>query len=144
MNKLNLLWMIPAFVFGFGIFWCFIVKGLSMLAWGRLSDEYLASGPAGLPVQFRIARAKLGMISYNGVIKAGALPRGLALRVAWLFQVGHPPLLIPWHALASIRTRKILWTTYYSTTIQVSSGQVDFQFSDPELVQTLRPWLRVE
>ena len=60
------------------------------------------------------------------------------------FQVGHPPLLIPWHALAPIRTRKILWTTYYSTTIQVSPGQVDFQFSDPELVQTLRPWLRVE
>ena len=144
MNKLNLFWMIPAFVVGFATFWCFIAKVLSLLAWGRLANEYLASDPAGLPVQFRIARAKLGVVSYNGVIKVGALPQGLALRVAWLFQVGHPPLLIPWQALAPIRTRKILWTTYYSTTIQVSSGQVDFQFSDPELVQTLRPWLRVE
>ena len=83
MNKLNLLWMIPAFVFGFGTFWCFIVKVLSMLAWGRLADEYLASDPAGLPVQFRIAKAKLGVVSYNGVIKVGALPQGLAL---WVFR----------------------------------------------------------
>ena len=43
-----------------------------MLAWGRLADEYLASDLAGLPVQFRIARAKLGVVSYDGVIKAGA------------------------------------------------------------------------
>ena len=80
----------------------------------------------------------------NGVIQAGVAPAGLALRVAWLFQVGHPPLLIPWQALAPIRTHKVLWATYYSTTIQVSTGQVGFQFSDPELVQALRPWLRVE
>ena len=144
MNMLHLLWIIPAYVVGFGAFWCFIAKVLSVLAWGRLANEYPASDPAGLPGQLRTGQAKLGVVSYNGVIKAGAGPQGLALRVGWLFQVGHPPLLIPWHALAPIRTRKILWTTYYSTTIQVSSGQVDFQFSDPELVQTLRPWLRVE
>ena len=144
MNKLNLLWMIPAFIGIFGAFWCFIAKVLSLLAWGRLAGEYLAPDPAGLSVQFRIARAKLGIVSYNGVIKAGPSPLGLALRVVGLFRVGHPPLLVPWQAFAAVRTRKVLWTTYYSTTIQVSSGRVDFQFLDPELVQALRPWVRVE
>ena len=144
MNKLNLLWMIPVFIGIFGAFWCFIAKVLSLLAWGRLAGEYLAPDPAGLSVQFRIARAKLGIVSYNGVIKAGVSPQGLALRAVWLFGVGHPPLLVPWRAIAPIRTHKVLWTTYYSTTIEVSSGQVDFQFSDPELAQALRPWLRME
>jgi hypothetical protein len=144
MNKLNLLWMIPSFMVVFGAFWCFIAKGLSLLAWGRLASEYLAPDPVGLPVQIRIARAKLGVVSYKGAIKAGASLQGLALRAAWLFGVGHPPLLIPWSAIAPIRTHKVLWTTYYSTTIEVSSGQVDFQFSDSELAQALRPWLRME
>ena len=144
MNKLNFLWMIPAFVVVFGSFWCAIAKVLSLLAWGRLAGEYLAPDPAGLLVQLRIDRASLGVVSYNGVIKAGVSPQGLALRAAWLFGVGHPPLLVPWRAIALIRTRKVLWTTYYSTTIAVSSGQVDFQFSDPELAQALRPWLRME
>ena len=90
MNKLNLLWMIPAFVFGFGTFWCFIVKVLSMLAWGRLADEYLASDPVGLPVQFRIARAKLGVVSYNGVIKARGLAAGAGV-AGRLAVSGGPP-----------------------------------------------------
>lgn len=144
MNELNLLWMLPAFIVGFGAFWCFIAKLLSVFAWGRLAREYPAPEPADLPLPFRLGRTKLGVVSYNGVIKAGPSPLGLALRVVGLFRVGHPPLLVPWQAFAAVRTRKVLWTTYYSTTIQVSSGRVDFQFLDPELVQALRPWVRVE
>lgn len=142
MDKPNLLWVILAFIIVFGVFWCSVAKVLSLLAWGRLASEYRAPDPAGLPVQLRIDRARLGVVGYNGVIKAGASPQGLALRAAWLFGVGHPPLLVPWRAIAPIRTRKVLWTTYYSTTIGMSSGQVDFQFSDPELAQALRLWLR--
>lgn len=144
MNTLNLLWILPAFIVGFGAFWCFIAKVLSVLAWGRLAREYPAPGPEALPVQFRIARAKLGVVSYNGVIKAGVLPQGLALRAAWLFQVGHPPLLIPRHAFEPIKTHKVLWITCYTTAMRVDNGRVGFQFSDSELVQALRPWLRVE
>ena len=144
MNMLHLLWIIPAYVVGFGAFVCFIAKVLSVLAWGRLANEYPAPDPAGLPGELRTGRAKLGMVSYNGVIKVGAGPQGLALRVGWLFQVGHPPLLIPWSAFVPVRTHKVLWAIYYSTSIRVGSGRVDFQFSDSDLAQALLPWLRVE
>ncbi|GAA4020916.1 hypothetical protein GCM10022409_00570 [Hymenobacter glaciei] len=90
-----------------------------------------------------MARAKLGWVSYNGVIRASVAPAGLALSVVFVFRVGHPPLLIPWLALEPVQTRKFLWVTYYTTAVQVGNGRVNFEFADQNLVQAVQPWLRV-
>ena len=148
MNELVSPWVflvyILAYIIGFAAFFSLIVLVLSFLAWSRLANEYPAPDQLAVPVAIRIGRAKLGLVSYKGIIKAGALAEGLSLRVILVSWLGHPPLLIPWVAIAPIRTHKSFWTTYYSTTIRVGSGQVDFQFSDSELVEALRPWLRME
>ena len=144
MNELDSPWLFLAPVIQFAAFFALIVLVLSFLAWSRLANEYRAPAQLAVPVETRISRAKLGIVSYKGLIKAGALAQGLSLRVILVAWLGHPPLLIPWSAIAPICTRKSFWTTYYSTTIQLNSGQVNFQFSDSDLMELLRPWLRVE
>lgn len=141
MNNLAVLWSIPVFLVGFAAFWCLISKLLSLMAWGRLAAEYGRPGPAELTNGIRLARAKLGMVSYQGVIKADATPAGLALSVLFLFRVGHPPLLVPWAAFEPIKAHKFLWTTYYTTAMRVGNGRVGFQFSGQDFLDSIGQWV---
>ena len=141
MNNLAVLWSIPVFLVGFAAFWCLISKVLSLMAWGRLAAEYAAPDQSRPTDGFRLARAKLGMVSYQGVINADATPTGLVLSVLFLFRVGHPPLLVPWAAFEPIKIHKFLWTTCYITAMRVGNGRVGFQFSGRDFLASIGRWV---
>ncbi|MCI1185996.1 hypothetical protein MON38_01090 [Hymenobacter sp. DH14] len=121
---------------GFAAFWCLIVKLLSLAGWQRLAQYQV---PAPLPgPRTSLGWAQLNGVRYQSVIRAGTQAEGLALEAFFLFQVGHPPLLIPWAAIGPVLTEKAFWSTYYSTTIRTDGGSVSFRFANDRLAQELQ------
>ena len=44
--------------------------------------------------------------NYGGCLTVGVNKRGLYLAVWFLFRLGHPPLVIPWHDIAMTERKK--------------------------------------
>ncbi len=84
--------------------------------------------PVGLPYW-----AMMGPVSYRGVLTIRATPIGLLLSVMVLFRLGHPPLLIPWHAIHRQGVPTGFLTKWLSldlgepkcTTLRIPAKQVD-------------------
>lgn len=143
MNTHSALSPIIGFIF-FAALWCLLNKLVSLLAWHRLAKHYAHPELVTTSERFRLPQATLGFIPYRGIIQAGVAPEGLSLTVFFLFRVGHPALLIPWAALEPIKTSKFLFTTYFTTAVQVGTGQVKFQFMDHRLMQAMQSLQRLE
>ena len=127
---------------GFVAFWCLIVKVLSFAGWRRLAQFQTPASRAGNGSW--LGWATLGGVRYQGVIKARALPEGLALEALFVFRIGHPPLLIPWAAIGPVLTEKFFWSKVYSTEIRTDSGSsVTFAFSNDRLVAEVQSWLEI-
>lgn len=142
----NYYWLaaIPLGLGGFAAFWCLVVKAISMTGWRRLAGQYQANS---LPPSrwYGLGRSLLGMARYQGVIRAGVSPEGLALKVIFPFRAGHPALLIPWTAFGSVYAEKQFWTIAYTTRIRTGpSDSIGLVFSSSELAAAVRPWLLVE
>ena len=94
------LWMIPliliAFVVFFVVLWSFVCLVLSVIGgWSRLTKHYRATlAPEGK--DHRFVFGMVGMASYRGTLNVRTAPQGLYLTVMPIFQIGHPPLFIPW------------------------------------------------
>ncbi|GGF11477.1 hypothetical protein [Hymenobacter cavernae] len=140
----HLLWIIPLGIGGFVALWCLVVKLVSFMGWHQLAKRFQTDGlPAG--AQMRLQRARIGVANYKGVLTASVSAEGMGLKVGFPFQIGHPPVLIPWAAFGPFRAEKFLWTTFYTTTISTGNASTsNLGFVSQPLVEAARPWIRVE
>jgi hypothetical protein len=74
--------------------------------WARLAHHYLPDAPHdGVWFRFQSAGMRFGT-NYGGCLTVGVQRKGLYLAVWFLFRVGHPPLLIPWHDITMTERKK--------------------------------------
>jgi hypothetical protein len=137
MSDWYLVWIIPLFFGGFVGLWILTGKALAWAGWGRLKEYTVSEAPA-MPARFGLFRARVGVVSYKNVIRAGVGPQGLALSVVFLFRIGHPPLLIPGAALGPVTQGKRLWRHHYRVDIRTARGSVPLEFDSPELARALQ------
>lgn len=61
-----------------------------MAAWHWLAADYGTATEILSSEWFRLAGAKVRVVSYNGVVQTSASPVGLLPTVLFLFRMGHP------------------------------------------------------
>jgi hypothetical protein len=100
-----------------GILWFVAMWGLMPMLISR------ASGWALLAEQYRFPDTFTGstwtfqkgqmrwLVGYNNCLTVGADPRGLYLKMFFLFRAAHPPLFIPWRDISYV-TKKFLWVDF--------------------------------
>jgi hypothetical protein len=83
----------------FILIWSSVVYLLAWVSgWQQLARHYRsARPPSGQP--WGGFWAMIGPVSYRGTLTLQAAPEGLYLTMMVLFRLGHPTLLIPWHAI---------------------------------------------
>lgn len=98
-NPMFLFLLIPLFLVGFVLIWSGVIYLLAWLSvWRRLARRYrCAKAPEGSV--FGTLWAMLGPVNHRGTLKIQPAPEGLYLSTMVFFRIGHPPLLIPWHAI---------------------------------------------
>ncbi len=101
--------LVLAFAALFVALWCGVCLLLSRVSgWHRLAQLYPGTAtPGGQP--FGPMGVLMGLARYKGCVVCHTGPEGLHLGVLRIFQLGHPPLLIPWSAIAVTRLRKVAW-----------------------------------
>lgn len=108
----------PAFI---GM-WCFVCWLLAQVGgWSRLAQVYPAQAPftgRRWTTQF----GRLGFTRYRGVLTVGANREGLFLDVMPLFRVGHSPLFIPWHDIATSEDTEWMMLSYVVFTFAQAPG----------------------
>jgi hypothetical protein len=99
--------LIPAILSGFVLIWSGVVWLLAWLSgWQELARHYRYTGtPKGQPIG--TFWAMLGPVNHRGTLTMQAAPEGLYLATMVLFRIGHPPLLIPWHAIKRQEGRQL-------------------------------------
>ncbi len=129
---------IAVWCLAFAALWGLIAKTLALLGWQQLARDYrVAAPPAGEPL--RVGQLKVGMVAYGGIVTATSAAGGLGLRTSFLFRVGHPPVLIPWSALAPFEEQRFLWVTTYRTVVHTrSGGRVRLQVADKRVADLLQ------
>jgi len=141
MHNLPVALIIPAFIVFLVGFACLIIKIVSLFGWYWLAKQFKIAEQEPTGTALRVQHVRIGLASYNGVIKAATSAVGLSLSVAFIFRVGHPPLLIPWSCIGPLEERRFLWSTTYTTRILTDSGSIRFKFSSRELKNMIQPWL---
>ncbi len=129
---------IAVWCLAFAVLWGLIAKFLALLGWQQLARDYQVEA---LPVapSLRVGQLKVGMVNYGGIVTATTAAGGLGLRTSFLFRIGHPPVLIPWAALAPFEERRLLWVTAYRTAVHTrSGGRVRLQVADKRVVELLQ------
>lgn len=99
-------YVILAIILYIGIVWCLAMKFLAWAGgWQRLAKAFPASGiPEGQKLGLRWI--KVGWIDYNGCVSYVVNSAGLHVSLWPLFNLGHPPLFIPWSAMRVERVGK--------------------------------------
>lgn len=98
------LWLIPAIILGFLVFFVGLWSGISgvmalVSGWSSMAARYpCPPGLQGTPLDSGFA-VRIGLASYRGVVSFSATPQGLIAEVMSLFPF-HRSLLIPWSALS--------------------------------------------
>jgi hypothetical protein len=122
---------IAVWCLAFAALWGLIAKFLALLDY---RVEALPAAPS-----LRVGQLKVGMVNYGGIVTATTAAGGLGLRTSFLFRIGHPPVLIPWAALAPFEERRLLWVTTYRTAVHTrSGGRVRLQVADKRVVELLQ------
>jgi hypothetical protein len=119
------------FLIVFPLFWMSISMLISLCGWRWLAAQYPEPGP----FQGAYRTWKSGMVGlsrYNHVLHVGADSDGLALRVMFLFRVGHPPLFIPWDDVASAERRGVFLFRHVQLRFKRSSVALRLQGRDLE------------
>lgn len=86
--------------------------------WHRLAQRFrVAELPNGETL--RMQSATLGMFTnYNNVLTVVVTPEGFAMRPFLPFSLQHPPLFIPFTAVARMEPWKMLWATGVSLEVE--------------------------
>jgi hypothetical protein len=99
---------VAAFIALFIVAWLtagFLVSAIG--GWWELGERYRTYEAPPSHVK-RWQSGKMGrMTRYNNALTVGADARGLYLAMPSLFRVGHPPLHIPWHDIATEPTTSL-------------------------------------
>jgi hypothetical protein len=96
------------FFIAFPVLWCLVSAMLSAIGgWWMLAMRFRAEGlpPAG---RRWLVWGSLGVVAYRSCLIVGHSEAGLHLAVLPPFRLFHPPLLIPWAAIAR-RERGRYW-----------------------------------
>ena len=105
--------LIPlVFAVVFPAFWSAIVWLVGQFGWARLARHYATDAPR-TGRTFRMETGQIGGANYSSSLTVSVEPDGLRLAVMPLFRPGHPPVLIPWEEIGSIRPKRFLWHTNY-------------------------------
>ena len=102
--------LLAAWVWAVAGIWVLAMGLLAMLSgWKRLAARYRCSTPLpGTKWRIRTGAMRLYMkTNYGNCLRVTVSDKGLGLWIVWLFQMGHPPLLIPWSEIVASQDR--LW-----------------------------------
>jgi hypothetical protein len=104
-------WFFPLFA----LLWTGISVVLSMLGgWARLAESFRAAGPVE-GERFRFVSGSMGAaslpVSYGNCLFVTVNDAGFGLSILFPFRLFSPPLFIPWSAVESVETRRVLFTT---------------------------------
>ena len=111
----ELLAILPIILIGFPIFfvalWSFVCWLIALVGgWSGLAQRYRAtSTPPPGSKKIDHTYGTLGIASYRGTLNIAIAPGGLHLSVMRIFQVGHPPLFIPWADVRVTGDTFFLW-----------------------------------
>lgn len=132
-NPTFLLLLIPLILVGFVLIWSGVVYLLAWLGgWRRLARLYrTANTPKGAPLG--TFWAMVGPVNHKGTLHIQPAPEGLYLSTMALFRMGHPPLLIPWHAIKRHDVEQLSLVKWVAlelgnpkiTTLRLPSAMVD-------------------
>jgi hypothetical protein len=86
--------------------------------WHRLEQSYGATAEPKGEV-FCSTSALIGRIRYDNCLTLFVSDEGLFIKPWPILPLFHPPLLIPWHAIAPLLERKHLRTKSFSTTLSI-------------------------
>ena len=102
----NILCFAPLFIV---VLWIPILLLTSRIGgWSRLAEYYqFHSEFVGQKWRPWLRYVYLGSAKYGNTLTIGANYHGLYLEMSPLFQVGHPPLLIPWNDITTAEYRGI-------------------------------------
>ncbi len=107
--------VLPIILIGFPIFfvaiWSFVCWLIALVGgWQRLAQRYRTTNtPPPDSKKFDHTYGTLGIASYRGTLNVAITPSGLHLSVMRIFQVGHPPLFIPWADVRVTGDTFFLW-----------------------------------
>lgn len=112
-------WILVSMLIIGGVLWfCILFFGLLYLfqhvgGWARLARYFCAPGE---PPGFRVTRRsiRVGAVRYRFTTTIVISQYGLYLRTGMPF---HPPLLIPWQAVAGIRASRLYWFPAFTLSI---------------------------
>jgi hypothetical protein len=89
---------------GFLAFWAGVISLIGFMGWKPLAAQYPAAHwPEGEGVRLGWQSASIRLSNYNGVLNAVVNDDGLYLRPIRPFAYNHPPIFIPWSAVAGLR-----------------------------------------
>lgn len=89
------------------IFWCLFSR-----SWLSLAKLYKTNQTPPRNIR-RIKNGYVGGIRYTGTLNIGITPEGIYLSVIPPFNIGTPPLLIPWRAIDRIEEVNMLFVKNY-------------------------------
>jgi hypothetical protein len=99
--------VIVLFLLTFPLFWAGVCFLISRAGWHKLAAHFRTDAtPEGQ--HFSMISGTVGFASYGSVLNVHIAPQGLFLSVMFLFRVGHPTVLIPWHAIQDVQPKKTL------------------------------------
>ena len=101
---------------GFVVFWCALSCLISLIGgWHALARRYRARGPLE-GTTFWFVSMLLGQgirtASYGGCLFVQLSEHGIAMVIFPLLRLFHPPLLIPWSAIARCQREKLWFREY--------------------------------
>lgn len=91
-----------------------------MSGWSTLAQRFRFEGTfTGQRWTFRCAQMRW-LSNYNNCLTVGASPEGLYISMLFLFRIGHPALLIPWHEI-SVSTKQ--WSLrWFGSYVEMTLG----------------------
>lgn len=113
----------------FPLFWCTISWLIGQLSgWSALARRFRLTSPfLSQRWSFQSARMRWGS-NYGSCLTVGADAAGLCLAVMFIFRVGHPSLLLPWHEVSVRRRWKMVFFRYVELTLG-REEQIPFRIS---------------
>lgn len=115
--------LLGAFFVAFVLFWSAIVMLISLVSgWRKLAELYdCPSAPTG--ETFGWQSVMLGWARYKSTAWITVSDPGVHMALMRAFQVGHPPLLIPWGDIASVETSSFLGMRSARVTLSKQTGR---------------------
>lgn len=97
----------------------FVVGRVS--GWTAIARQYRRDDPPpGQVLRFRSGR--FGAIDYSACLTIRICPEGLALAMSPILRAGHPPLFLPWSALAIESVHEEWWNRFLAVHLQGDPG----------------------